>query len=363
MLFLSLIFACGGGGSPSTDGKPIDTAGVIDTGTPWPDDGCDGTDEDKDGYCLEDGDCDDNNEWVNPNRDEDTTDGIDNDCDGRIDESFQGITVIQLGDFSAIPHRIIGIDPLGKESFSIDLDDMEIVPYFITRGVNGGWVLADLGNGLLLNVDGTGHVTVLSDFSESEYGIYGITTHPDGYYLVSVIGGLVAVEPDSGVQTPLATWVPDELGFFAFDLTVNPSTGDVGVSGYYGAFGVLSAGGEWTTYRLTDMEADIEYIMYSTDYKDQDGFYGGGFTVDGFGIYRFDLEQKDWVKKANWDQEWSPHFLAVDSESGDFFITTEGGQYPYVWKIDGETEAAASFYPDAGTLQPGISFWDLYANY
>ena len=83
-----------------------------------------------------------------------------------------------------------------------------------------------------------------------------------------------------------------------FDLTVNPSTGDVGVSGYYGAFGVLSAGGEWTTYRLTDMEADIEYIMYSTDYKDQDGFYGGGFNVDGFGIYRFDLEQKDWVKKG-----------------------------------------------------------------
>jgi hypothetical protein len=82
-----------------------------------------------------------------------------------------------------------------------------------------------------------------------------------------------------------------------------------------------------------------------------------------FGIYRFDLEQKNWVKKAAWDQEWSPHFLAVDSESGDFFITTDGGQYPYVWKIDGETGAAASFYPDAGTIQPGISYWDLYTNY
>jgi hypothetical protein len=216
-----------------------------------------------------------------------------------------------------------------------------------------------------MHVDETGHVTPLSDFSASEYGIYGITTHPDGYYLVSVIGGLVAVDP-SGVQTPLASWIPDEVGFFAFDLVLNHATGDIGVSGYYGAFGILSAGGEWTPHRLTDMEADApEYIMYSVDHKDMDGFYAGAFAVENgeFGIYRFNMELQDWEKKASWDQEWSPHFLAVDSESGDFFITTEGGQYPYAWKIDGETGAAASFYPDAGTIQPGIAYWDLYSNY
>ena len=216
---------------------------------------------------------------------------------------------------------------------------------------------------MLMQVDESGHVTPLSDFSESEYGIYVITTHPDGYYLVSVIGGIVAVD-SSGVQTPLSTWVPDEVGCFAFDLAVDYATGDVGVSGYYGAFGTLSAGGEWTTPRLTDMEAEApDYIMYSIDHKDADGFYGGGFTADGFGIYRFDTDLKDWEKKANWDQDWSPHFLAVDSDSGDFYITTDGGQYPYAWKIDAATEHAATFYPDSGTIQPGISFWDLYTNY
>ena len=362
MLLISFLMACGGS-SPSTDGFPGDTQEPVDTGIPWPGGDCEGTDEDRDGWCLEEGDCDDTNEWVNPGRDEDPEDGLDNDCDGRVDESFQGITLMQLGDFSSIPHRIIGVDPLGKESFSVDLDNFEIVPYFLTAGVNGGWVMADLAEGFLYQTDETGHVTPLSDFSESEFGIYGIATHPDGYYLVSVIGGLVAVDPTTGVQTPLASWVPDELGFFAFDLSVDHASGDIGVSGYYGAFGILTAGGEWTTYRLTDMEADIEYIMYSSDHRDLDGFYGGGFTPDGFGIYRFNLETSDWEKKQDWDQDWSPHFLAVDSESGDFFITTDGGQYPYAWKIDGETGAAASFYPDPGTLQPGISFWDLYANY
>lgn len=362
MLLIPLLIACGAGEAPN-DGSPTDTQEPMDTGIPWPDGDCEGTDEDRDGWCAEEGDCDDTNEWVNPGRDEDTEDGIDNDCDGRVDEVFRGLTLMQLGDFSTIPHRIIGVDPLGKESFSVDLDNADIVPYFLTAGVGGGWVVADLSEAFLYSVDASGHVSPLSDFSESEFGIYGITTHPDGYYLVSVIGGVVAVDPETGVQTPLATWVPDEVGFFAFDLSVDYASGDVGVSGYYGAFGILTAGGEWTPHRLTDMEADPEYIMYSSDHKDADGFYGGGFDPEGFGVYRFDLEAKTWIKKHDWDQDWSPHFLAVDSESGDFFITTDGGQYPYAWKIDGETSAAASFYPDPGTLQPGISFWDLYATY
>ena len=360
MMFLPLLLACGGS-APSDNPIKDDTQEIEDTGTPWPGGNCEGTDNDRDGWCVEDGDCDDSNEWVNPGRDEDTTDEIDNDCDGRIDEAFAGLTLMQVGDGASIPHRIIGVSPLGKESWSIDLDNFEMAPFFLTAGINEGWAIADLANGMLMQVEPDGHVTPLSDFSEFD-GIYGITTHPDGYYLVSVIGGIVAVDA-SGVQTALATWVPDEVGFFAFDLAVNPSNGDVGVSGYYGAFGILTAGGQWTPHRLTDMEADPEYIFYSIDYKDQDGFYGGGFSPDGFSIYRFDIDQKDWEKKADWDQDWSPHFIAVDSESGDFYITTDGGQYPYAWKIDSESQDASSFYPDAGTIQPGISFWDLYANY
>lgn len=44
-------------------------------------------DEDSDGYSIEDGDCNDNNSSINPNATE-VFDGLDNDCDGLIDEGF-----------------------------------------------------------------------------------------------------------------------------------------------------------------------------------------------------------------------------------------------------------------------------------
>ena len=55
------------------------------------DDDCDGnidegfSDMDGDGVTVEEGDCDDNNGWVSPNTYE-SCDGIDNDCDEIIDE-------------------------------------------------------------------------------------------------------------------------------------------------------------------------------------------------------------------------------------------------------------------------------------
>ena len=50
---------------------------------PHPDADC--TDEDSDGYCEEYNDCDDSNPLINPGEEEDCDDGIDNNCDGRID--------------------------------------------------------------------------------------------------------------------------------------------------------------------------------------------------------------------------------------------------------------------------------------
>lgn len=44
-------------------------------------------DEDGDGYSVADGDCDDKNDLIYPDATEVVGDGIDNDCDGRIDES------------------------------------------------------------------------------------------------------------------------------------------------------------------------------------------------------------------------------------------------------------------------------------
>ena len=45
----------------------------------------DSADTDRDGYSINDGDCDDGNPDINPGTHEDCEDGIDNDCDMTVD--------------------------------------------------------------------------------------------------------------------------------------------------------------------------------------------------------------------------------------------------------------------------------------
>ncbi len=52
---------------------------------PWVDPA---TDDDNDGYSVEEGDCDDGDPGINPGVSSDGCDGQDNDCDGQVDEDF-----------------------------------------------------------------------------------------------------------------------------------------------------------------------------------------------------------------------------------------------------------------------------------
>ena len=91
MFWMFQIFGCGEKPTP----LPADTA-VEDTAVQPSDEPSTeptGTDADGDGFTVEDGDCDDTSPWINPARDEETGDGLDNDCDGRIDEKWSGVTL------------------------------------------------------------------------------------------------------------------------------------------------------------------------------------------------------------------------------------------------------------------------------
>ena len=59
----------------------------------------------------------------------------------------------------------------------------------------------------------------------------------------------------------------------------------------------------------------------------------------------------------------APGFMRAHRNSPDFYLTTEGGQYPYVWKVEEDGSESAVYFPDPGTHTPGISFWDLYVTY
>ena len=68
-----------GGMGAGGDGVDNDCDGQVDEGT-------DSGDDDGDGYSENDGDCDDNNADVHPGADEIAGNGVDDDCDGEIDE-------------------------------------------------------------------------------------------------------------------------------------------------------------------------------------------------------------------------------------------------------------------------------------
>lgn len=93
VLLLPLLFslaACTDKADDSGDdsGATSDGGAASDGGS-GSDGGSTGTDEDADGWSVEDGDCDDSNADVNPDRIE-TCDGVDEDCDGQTDEDAGG---------------------------------------------------------------------------------------------------------------------------------------------------------------------------------------------------------------------------------------------------------------------------------
>jgi hypothetical protein len=75
-------------GTPCDDGDPetlLDVySGGVCQGVPW-----NTVDHDGDGYSVADGDCDDTNPAVHPGATE-IENGIDDNCDGDIDEGFGG---------------------------------------------------------------------------------------------------------------------------------------------------------------------------------------------------------------------------------------------------------------------------------
>ncbi len=85
-MMLVLLIACAstepGNGTTGVD------SGFFDSGSPWWEQPA--GDADGDGFTFEEGDCDDADPQVNPGLSTDSCDGLDNDCDGSVDEDFDG---------------------------------------------------------------------------------------------------------------------------------------------------------------------------------------------------------------------------------------------------------------------------------
>ncbi len=323
-------------GATDTDTAPIDTE---DT---------DG-DLDDDGFTPAEGDCDDASVYVSPAREEETDDGLDNDCDGRTDEKWSGFDVGRVNDDGV--GSIITLDTIGR-------DDAEVP---ISAGCRPDW-LDHFGDGWAVSsgysavglVDAGGTCTLLADFSDTEvyeFGVWGIATQIDGTLLATTVGSLVSVATD-GTVTPLAEWVvnlddPAVHEFAAVSAAVDPATGEVGLFDYFGGFGTWSAETGLTIHRKGDYSAPTLYTASGT-HRDGGGWYapGADAATGAYGVYHFDLDAGDWVLDESWDEAtWTPHQVAIDGDSGDWYVTANAnGVFPTVWRIVEGTGYAADFF-------------------
>ncbi|MDP2308063.1 MAG: putative metal-binding motif-containing protein [Pseudomonadota bacterium] len=358
---LVVILSLGGGGcsaldtgfqKPDTD-EPVDTDDSDTDTTPIDTADTDG-DLDDDGFTPEEGDCDDADVRVSPAREEDDGDGKDNDCDGRTDEEWSGFSVGRVDDDGA--GSIIVLDTIGRDDDTVNLSN-GCGPSWLDH-YGDGWVISNNGAAVSM-VDSDGTCTDIGDFSDAEvyeYGVWGIATMPDGFgldgiVLATTVGSLVGVAPD-GTITELASWVVDFEDPAAHEFTgvsaaVDPATGEVGLFDYFGGFGTWTAEGGLVVHRKGDYESPTLQTSSGT-HRDGGGWYtqGTDATTGAMGIYRFDLDAGDWALVEGWaDDTWSPYQVAIDGDSGDFYVTANvSGIFPTVYRIVDESGYAADFF-------------------
>jgi hypothetical protein len=92
----------------AADGMDDDCDGTVDEGTEWYDD-------DGDGWAEAGGDCDDSDPFQAPGEDE-TCDGVDEDCDGTVDEGAPCLTTIYSQNFDS--HAVFSESTVGSQTFT-----------------------------------------------------------------------------------------------------------------------------------------------------------------------------------------------------------------------------------------------------
>lgn len=361
-LLLLLALGCDdvgtGFGVGGKDGPPDTGNGGIDTSVTDTTDTDD--DQDNDGYSPAQGDCDDGDPRVSPARDEAEGDDKDNDCDGKIDEVFGGVSVAWVEGSGA--GHILVLDSIGRASD--DVSTGACVPIFLDHVVRDGaqvadeWIIND-SIASLARVTAAGTCTQIADFSDTEvyeFPPYGVTVTPDGTMYVVLADQLVSVAED-GTVTQLASW-DAEQEFYALGLANDPSTGTVGIFDIYGGLAVYHPDTGFSFLHKPDFNAP-ELSTLSGAHGDDGGWYVPAASAAGVGVFRFDDAKAEWVLQDEWDDDdWSPFMMGVDASDPkrpDFYITATAGAYQTVWRV-----AHGTNHPDQLYVSDGTDFGTFY---
>lgn len=323
-------------------------------------------DLDDDGFTPEEGDCDDDDVYVSPAREEDDDDGKDNDCDGRIDEEWVGVAVAYFNGAGA--SEIYTVDRIGRVEDELSIDG-ECYPVWLAQA-GDGWVINNY-YAYVSTVDASGGCVDVGDFSDTEvyeYGVYGVATAEDGTIYATTLNALYQVGLD-GTLTELASWGMDLSGgaeheVAVYSLAVDPLTGEVGLFGYFGGFGVWSPTEGLRILAAEDLSSPTVYT-YSGARRDGGGWYSPGIDpgTGAYGIYLFDEVAGAWTLAESWeDEDWVPFALAIDGDSGDWYVTANAGWYYTIWRVVEGSGYAATLYSTDGT-EPNRAFYGITSRY
>ena len=320
-----------------TDVDETDTVDTSDTGT----------DEDRDGWSVEEGDCDDTSIRVNPAWPENAKDGIDNDCDGLIDETFAGITLVDSGAGTAL----VDVNLLGETERTLPVSPGMTpggTPAYVQIGprISGeGWAFTDGGQGKVGEIDASGKATVLWDDSATVYaegegpvGYFGIAAHPDGWYAVSGGDRLWRVDPD-GTMTVLAQWDcldgPEEVTEICpIDVAVDRFSGEVVLFGYFGGYAVWNASTGLDIAVLDNVDAPT-HQFWSTQLVDSGARLALGVDEAGTsGIFEWDEDTETFAMTFEWvATDFAPVDFAVDQISRQYYATANRGWFVTAWRL------------------------------
>lgn len=364
---------------------PDDTDTAVDTDTGHTGGGDSDTvdddgDLDDDGFTAEEGDCDDNDVRVSPARDEEDGDGLDNDCDGRTDEAWSGFDVAFSNMYGS--SEILTINRTGTDAESLTLD-ADCYPLWLDHAQEGdpsqGWIVNN-GYGYVTHVGADGKCEDLADFTKSTScdlgGVYGVAVGVDGTIYATTLDTLVSVGRD-GTVTELASWScnlmdPGAHELAVYSLAVDPETGELALYGYFGGFALWNPTDGLRVRHTEDLE-NIAVYTYSgahmDDQRPSSDEEGGWFTpgidgaTGGYGIYQYDLAADEWVQVEGWeDEDWVPFMLAIDGDSGDYYVTANAGWYYRLWRIASGSGYAARLYGSEG-VEPYRAFNGVVTNY
>jgi hypothetical protein len=319
-------------------------------------------DNDGDGFTPEQGDCDDDDFFTAPGLPERAGDGKDNDCDGRIDEAWDGVAVAYSGNLGNL---ILELEQTGHEATTIHLPG-DALPFFLDYLPDGSGWLVNVNLAQLVLVDREANVTVLADYSETDFPPYGVAVAPDGQMYAVLANGLVRVGMDGSTEM-LAEWDPD-TEFYGLGIATDPLTGSVGVFDYYGGGFSTWNEAEGLVERVpANFDAPAVAGAVSGAHRDGGGWYVPAYDTSTYalGIHRYD-DAGGWVQEEEWSDEndWVPWMMTIDGDDPqqpDFYLAATAGWYQTVWRVIGGKETALNFYVSDGA-DPG-TFYGIASRY